>query len=561
MLAAASSPVSDPLELHAQLGRLQARLQELEREGAEREQILQARERRIEQLLDLIAILRRRRFGPSADRLNRRDDQLNLFDEAELEALLDELEATLAKERATPPEAAPPAAAPTPDAPPAKASPKRQALPAHLPRVERLVELSEGDQAALGEGWRQIGWEVSEQLAVIPRQYYILVHKRAKYVPADDTVAGAERAVVLAPRAPQFLPKAIADASLVAEVVADKFLDALPLYRQERRFAAEGVAIPRQTLAGWLIQAAERLAPILAGIKRELYRGALLQIDETRLQVLREPGRDNDAKSFMWVYRGGPPGRAAVWFQYSERRAGEVPLTFLFGPDAPLAAPPEVVALVLQSDGYAAYNALAARPEILAHAACWAHVRRKFVEAAEGRMHSAAAHQAVALIGKLYAIERALRGQPPDIRRHQRQRLSRPVLDAIKAWLDDTAPRVLPKSALGQAIAYTLGLWDRLGVFLDYGEVEIDNNLAENAIRPFVVGRKGWLFAGSPRGAHASAALYTLVETAKANGHEPRAYLRYLFEQLPLAKTPEAIDALLPFNLPPHQVPPLRQAL
>jgi transposase len=555
MKGASASLAAEPTGSSDELARLRAQLAQAECRCREQERRVEERERRIEQLLDLIAILKRRRFGPSADRLNLHPEQLNLFDEAELEALLGELEADLETVRAAQPERA---GAPAPAAsgePALQARPKRQALPAHLPRVERLLDLSEEEKAALGEDWVPVGFEVSEQLAVIPRQYYVLAYKRAKYVPRADPLG--ERAPRLAPRAPQFLPKAIAHASLVAEVVADKFLDALPLYRQERRFAAEGVEIARQTLADWLIQAAERLAPILAGIKRELYGGHVLQIDETRLQVLREPGRENAQRSYMWVYRGGPSGRSVVWFQYSERRAAEVPLGFLFPLDRAGAAASHPSALVLQTDGYAAYHALAARPEILAHAACWAHVRRKFVEAAEGRRHGAAAHQAVALIAKLYAVERELRERPPEIRRTERQRRSRPIVGDIGTWLEATASRVLPKSALGQAIAYALNLWPNLLVFLDRGEVEIDNNLAENAIRPFVVGRKGWLFSGSPRGAAASAALYTVVETAKANAHEPRAYLHHLFERLPLATTPEAVDALLPFNLPPKQVPAL----
>ena len=170
-----------------------------------------------------------------------------------------------------------------------------------------------------------------------------------------------------------------------------------------------------------------------------------------------------------------------------------------------------------------------------------------------------AAHRAVALIGKLYAVERTLRDRSPEERRHERQR--RPIVEAIKRWLDEKAARALPQSALGTAIGYALNQRDRLLVFLDRGEVEIDNNLTENAIRPFAIGRKNYLFSGSPRGAHASAVLYSVIETAKANGHEPRAYLHFLFERLPLAKTPAAIEALLPMNLTPDQVPPLRQVL
>ena len=182
------------------------------------------------------------------------------------------------------------------------------------------------------------------------------------------------------------------------------------------------------------------------------------------------------------------------------------------------------------------------------------HVRRKFVEAAEGRKHTAAAHQMVALIRALYAVERDCRDLTAEERKAVRERRSKPILDKIKAWLDGKAPKVLPKGLLGTAIAYTLELWPQLNTFLDDGHIEIDNNIAENAIRPFVIGRKNFLFSGSPRGAAASATLYSLIETAKANGLEPRAYLLHLFEQLPKATTPEEIAALLPMNLKPEDL-------
>ena len=176
-------------------------------------------------------------------------------------------------------------------------------------------------------------------------------------------------------------------------------------------------------------------------------------------------------------------------------------------------------------------------------------MRRKFVDAAAGRKNTAAAHQMVALIGKLYQIERTARYEDPEQRHAIRQEHSRPVLDKIRVWLDDKAPRALPKGLLGKAIRYTLELWPQLEVFLEDGHIEIDNNRTENAIRPFVTGRKAWLFSGSPRGAHASATLYTLIETAKACGLEPRAYLGYLFETLPAANSPKALRDLLPQNL------------
>jgi len=485
-------------------------------------------------------LLKRKRFGPSADRIP--FEQLKLFDEAELEALIAELE-----EEAEPPAPSTPDKL-APEKP--KDKPVRRPLPEHLPRVERIIDVPEADKQAMGSDWTHIGYDQSEQLAVIPRQPYVIVFKRAKYVPVNEDVPGAEQGVVIAPRAPQILPKAIAHSSVLADVVVGKFVDALPLYRQEKIFAREGIDIPRQTMAGWMIGLDEKLSPLMAAMKAALYQGRVMHIDETRLQVLEEPGREASQHSYMWVYRGGPPAGAIVWFQYAETRSGEVPREFLFpGGQWPADTDHPPTGLYILTDGYSAYNALAREAGICGHAACWAHARRKFVEAAAGRKNTAAAHQMVAFIRKLYAVERELRESSPDARKAGRELRSRPILDKIKTWLDEKVTTTLPKGLLGKAIAYTRGLWPQLTTFLEDGHIPIDNNAAENAIRPFVVGRKGWLFSGSPRGAHASATLYSLIETAKANALEPRAYLAFLFERLPAATTPAAIQALLPQNL------------
>jgi transposase len=541
MQSAASELPEDPDVLRGEIIELQDRLAESERRHEEHAQALKEQEQHIQQLLDYITLLKRKRFGPGADRIPA--EQLKLFDEAELEALIGELE-----EEAPP--TPPPAQRPAPEKP--KARPVRKPLPEHLPRVERVIDLPASEKQTMGADWTFIGYDESEQLAVIPRQPYVILFKRAKYVPVNEDVPGAEQGVVIAPRAPQILPKAIAHSSVIADVVVGKFVDALPLYRQEKIFAREGIDIPRQTMAGWLIQLDEKLTPLMAAMKAVLYQGRVIHIDETRLQVLNEPGREASQQSFMWVYRGGPPERPVVWFQYAETRSGAVPRQFLFpGGQWPAGSDPSPTGVYILTDGYSGYSALAREAGVCGHAACWAHVRRKFVEAAEGRKNTAAAHQMVTLIARLYAVERELREGSPDERKAARELHSKPILDKIKTWLDDKVTKTLPKGLLGKAIAYALGSWSQLTTFLDDGHIPLDNNAAENAIRPFVVGRKGWLFSGSPHGAHASATLYSLIETAKVNGLEPRAYLTFLFERLPEATTPAAIQALLPQNLNP----------
>ena len=280
-------------------------------------------------------------------------------------------------------------------------------------------------------------------------------------------------------------------------------------------------------------------------MKRLLYQGRVIHIDETRLQVLNEPGRENTQLSYMWVLGVAPPDQPVIWHQYAASRSGDVPEEFLY----PKAGDPPDGAMYLVTDGYDSYNVLSTSPGILGHGACWAHVRRRFVEATHGRKNTAAAPQMVALIGKLYQVERTARDKTPQERETICQRKAAPILDKIKTWLDEKVTQVLPKNPLGMAITYTLNLWPKLTIYLEDGHIEIDNNKAENAIRPFVIGRKGWLFSGSPRGAHASATLYSLVESAKANKLEPWAYLNYLFEQLPAARSEQALLALLPQNL------------
>ena len=528
MPSAAVSVANDPRKLKAEV--LQLRLV-----VEEKEQALSEKSQRIEQLLDYILLLRKRQFGAKADRPNK--DQISLFDEAELEQLLVELGLADDADEDKP--------SPAKKASGEKKKPVRRALPANLNRIEKIIDLSDEEKAAMGDDWSFIGYDTSEQLAVIPRQHYVITYQRAKYVAKHDEVPGAEDGIRIAPRPEQMLPKSMAHSSVIADVVVRKFVDGLPLYRQEAIYQRDHIDLSRQTMSGWMTQLHDRLTPLMATMKRLLYDGRTIHIDETRLQVLNEPGRENTQLSTMWVYGGGPPDKPVIWYQYADSRGGEVPLEFLFPSDEALPAGQ----MYLVSDGYSGYSALSESPGILGHGACWAHVRRRFVEATHGRKNTAAAHQMVALIGKLYQVERVARDKSAVERKAIRETQSAPVLDRIKLWLDGNVTRVLPKSPLGTAITYTLKLWPQLIVYLADGHIEIDNNKAENAIRPFVIGRKGWLFSGSPRGAHASATLYTLVESAKANKLEPWAYLNYLFENLPAAKSEQALIKLLPQNL------------
>jgi len=525
----------DSIQLQAEVAQLRDAVKEKERVIVENERALTEKAQRIEQLLDYILLLRKRQFGAKADRVNK--EQVSLFDEAELEQLLAELD--------IPSDADENESGSQKKAKGEKKKPVRRPLPADLDRIEKIIDLSDQEKAAMGDDWTFIGYDTSEQLAVIPRQHYVIAFKRAKYAPNNDEVAGAEQGIKSASRPDQILPKSIAHSSVIADVVVRKYVDGLPFYRQEVIYNRDNIDLSRQTMSGWMIQLHERLTPLMAVMKRLLYQGRVIHIDETRLQVLNEPGRENTQLSYMWVYGGGPPDKPVIWYQYADTRSGDVPVDFLFPEEGGLPGGERY----LVTDGYEGYNALSESPAILGHGACWAHVRRRFVEATHGRKNTAPAHQMVALISKLYQIERIARDKTPQEREAIRRKKAAPILDKIKAWLDQKAPQALPKSPLGKAISYTLKLWPRLITYLEDGHIEIDNNKVENAIRPFVIGRKGWLFSGSPRGAHASATLYTLVETAKANKLEPWAYLNDLFERLPLAKSEQALLDLLPQNL------------
>ncbi len=500
-----------------------------------KEQELRQKDQEIEQLLTMIHLMRQKRFGRSSEAFN--PEQLQIFDETQLDGLLkpdDEPEAE--SEQAVTTDAI--SAAP-------RKKPKRRPLPAHYKRIERIIDLSGEEKAAMGSDWVFIGYDSSEQLSVTPRQHYVIVTKRAKYAPVDESVADAEGGIRTAARPDQLIPKSIAHSSVIADAIGNKFIDGQPFYRQAKRYQGEGVDLSRQTMSGWVVQLIDPLAPLLTLLKRGLYEGPVLHLDETRFQVLGEADRENTQKSYMYVYKGGPPDKPVVWYDYADNKGSQVPIDFLFPDNESI---PESASMVLVTDDYSGFNELAAHPAIKGHAACWAHTRRKYHEASQGRSKTASAFQMLGLISKLYQIERQVKDDTPEKKHIIRQQKAKPILDKIRHWLDKQLPRVTPKSDLGKAIRYTDKLWGKLTLYVTDGHIPIDNNPAENAIRPFVVGRKNWLHSGSPRGARASAMIYTLIETAKANQLEPRQYLEQLFEQLPKAKTEAALTDLLPQN-------------
>jgi len=493
--------------------------------------------RRIEELTELVRRLSHRQYGRSSEQSSvLLGNQLDLFEPpappepAEEPEKKDDVEVAAHKRRKT----------------------GRKPISEHLPCVEQIIDVPEESKwCACGSPKCRIGEERTTQLEYIPAQLRNLMTIRPKYAcRACEGVDGTGPTVSIAPLPPHLLPRSIATPSLVAHIVVQKFCDALPLYRQESMFERLGVTISRAKMCDWLIKVAARLQPLMPELEAEARAGPLIAIDETTLKVLDQPGRSANANSFVWVFCGGAAARRVVYFKYTPTRHGKTAQDFLTGYTG-----------AVISDGFSGYNHLD-RTSGIVHLGCWAHVRRKFADVIKSldskKVKPGVSHEAVARIRKLYAIEKYAKDHDlaPDEIRALRQREARPILDAMHAWLLDKQYEAAPSSLLGKAIRYALGQWPRLTLYIDDGNYRIDNNPAENAIRPFVVGRKNWLFCESENGAHASATYYTLIETAKANGLDPAAYIRYLLTKLPYATTLEEKRALLPTRVTREMLAP-----
>jgi transposase len=479
-------------------------------------------------LEDELRLLRHKIFGPRSERFRVEDHlQSHLFDEAEYtdqERIkeLSERTVEVAAHR--------------------RAKRGRKPLPADLPREEVVHDIPEEEKkCACGEPLVRIGEETSEQVEIIPQQIKVIRHIRPKYACKKCEGAHGGQAVKIAPLPPQIIPKSIATPGLLAYVLVSKFCDAIPFYRQEKQFRRIGIELSRVDFSHWAIQAARQCDPLIEIFLDEIRVGPVVQMDETRLQVMKELGRANTAHSYMWVIRGGPPESSVIVYRYHPSRSAKIPLQYLSEYEGHL-----------QTDGYEGYTDAGALPGVV-HVGCFAHVRRKFDEAAKASKKPGSAQEALGRIGRLYRIERELRAEelePQEFARKRKEQIL-PILNDFKTWLDKKALQVPPSTLLGKAVGYALGEWQKLVRYLDSPYLTLDTNLVENAIRPFVVGRRNWLFSGSPRGAHASATLYSLIETAKSCGLEPYRYLKYVFTKLPLARTSDDYRALTPSHLDP----------
>lgn len=501
---------------------------------AQLEQLLAEANAKLKWFEEQLRLSRHRRFGASSERSD--DNQLQLFNEPEATANPVFAEPTIEKitygRR--------------------KRQGHREEILADLP-VETVVHslpLEEQFCSCCGGSLHEMSTVVRRELKYIPAEIKVIEHVRQVYSCRRCEKKDITTPVITAPMPAPVLKGSLASSSLLAHIMIQKYVYAMPLYRQEQQFSRMGVELSRQTLANWMIYGADRwLRPLYERMHERLLQQDILHADETTLQVLHEPDRSPEAQSYLWLFRTGREGPPIVLYDYRPTRAGVVPREFLKGFEG-----------YLHVDGYSGYNGIPGVTLV----GCWAHARRRFDEAlkalpAKNRSADVASRQGLEFCNRLFAIERDLAQVTPDERFKERQNRSQPVLDAFLAWLQAQSPKALPESGLGKAATYCLNQWDKLTAFMADGRLELSNNLSERSIKPVVIGRKNWLFANTPRGARASATIYSIVETAKENGLSPFAYLCYLFEQMPNIDVGDisVVDRLLPYS---DEIPPICRA-
>src|SRR6266705_3301055 len=476
---------------------------------------------KVEHLQLLLAKLHRMQFGRKSEKLARQIEQLELR--------LEELESKRSEQEPNAPEPAPGSAASTPTA----AKPTRRALPDQLPRQTRTHVPKETVCPQCQGELRKLGEDVSEMLEYVPASFVVIRHVRTKLscTKCDCIVQAA------APSRP--IERGVAGPGLLAHVLVSKYCDHQPLYRQSEIYARQGVELERSTMADWVGGSSRLLEPLVEALRRHVMSAHKLHADDTPVPVLA-PGNGKTKTGRLWTYvrddrPAGDTTAPAVWFAYSPDRKGEHPERHL-----------REFCGTLQADAYAGFNQLYENGRIQ-EAACWAHVRRKFYDLQQAH-GSPVASEALERIAALYGIEKEIRGRPAEERRQIRNARARPLLESLRQWFEATLPKLSRKSDTTAAIRYALSLWDALLRYSNDGNIEIDNNAAERALRAVALGRKNYLFAGSDTGGERAAALYSLIGSAKLNGLDPEAYLREVLTRIadhPITR----IEELLPWNI------------
>lgn len=488
---------------------------------------IQSLENKVDSLTEELRLALLRKFGRSSEKID--PDQKELFEESS--------------------SSAPEAGEETTTIPEHKRNKRgRKPLDPGIPREEIIHDLPEEEKiCGCGHELAKVDEVISERLQVIPEQLYVERHIRYKYACRHCEGSGDEDKPVFrtAPAPPSILPGSIVTSGLLAFILVNKFCDHLPFYRQEKRFERIGVHISRQDMSNWTSKAYMILQFLEEMFKRKIKEGPVIQMDETTVQVLNEPDRPDTSKSYMWLARGGPPETPLVIYEYHETRHSQHAKEFLEGFSG-----------YLQTDGYKGYETALKDNDDIIHVGCLAHARRKFMEAAKTSKKAGSAQIAVNKIKDIYNVENRLKDddQSEEEFLNQREVQVKPLLNDFKSWLDDKVVKVRPSSLTGKAIAYTLGQWDKIIRYLESPHLTPDNNAAERGIKPFVVGRKNWLFSGSPTGAKASCLFFSLIETAKANGLNPYGYLKWIFDQVAIMDADSDREKLLPWNCDREEV-------
>ena len=467
--------------------------------------LLSSRDRENEQLRHRLDQLLRRLYGPRSEAIVG-------------PTLFDGVTPPPAPVPMTPEPPAPPASVPT-----LKRGHGRRRLPEHLPRRRVEHDLNELDKLCpcCGTARVKIGEEVGERLDYVPASLVVVEHIRAKYVCRQ-----CQGQLAVAPVPPEPIPKGLPGAGLVASVIVEKFVDHQPLHRQQQKFAREGVELHRSTLCDWLAQAAGLLTPLYELMVAAVLKSKVIHTDDTPVRLLGGSGAQTGR---LWVYLGDGAHPYTV-YEATASRKRDGPMTFL-----------GEFTGYLQADAFSGYDGVYARG--VTEVACWAHARRKFVEAQ--KTEPALAAEAIARVRALYEVERRARELPVAERLALRQAASAPLVRSLGAWLEQLRATVLPKSPLGQAVGYALNQWPALNVYLTDGDLRIDNNAAENALRGTAIGRKNWLFWGSETGGRTAAALTSFTATCKRHGLNPWLYLKDVLTRLPSCP-PEQVATLLP---------------
>lgn len=486
---------TDDIEvLRAAVLALAAQVAERDAQIARHEHTLAYRQAKIDALLAQMAQLKRWQFGRRAEAMD--PAQRALFElqmtlqQAALTQQLDTL-----REPGTP-----------------RRTPKREALPTHLPRIEERHEPASCTCTACGNTLVNIGEDIREQLDAEPARFFVRKHIHPTY--ACRTC----ETITAVPVPPAIIERGRPAPGLLAHVLVNKYTDHLPLHRQVQIAARSGVTLARSTLTDWVQAAGTALAPLVAAMRQDLKREAVLHADETPVAMLA-PGNGRTQRAYVFAYRSAASATPIVVFDFCASRSGDHAKRFLDGWHG-----------ALMVDDFAGYKAQFA--DGVTELACWAHARRKFYELAQAGA-STAAHTALHYIGELYRVEAHARGLDPPERHHDRHQNSQPILHAYKAWIDDVRPTVAGSTGLAKALDYTLKRWPALARCFEDTRYPIDNNPIENAIRPIALGRKNWLFAGSQNAGERAAVIMSLIATAKANGHEPYAYLKDVLTRLP----------------------------